>query len=46
VRCDLDELINAHRGQGIEIFWRENMICPTEEQYLEMVGNSMIRFRF
>ncbi|KAI9143072.1 geranylgeranyl pyrophosphate synthase [Paraphysoderma sedebokerense] len=34
-----DELINAHRGQGIEIFWRENLVCPNEEQYLEMVGN-------
>ncbi|KAJ3346519.1 geranylgeranyl pyrophosphate synthetase [Allomyces javanicus] len=34
-----DELVNAHRGQGIEIFWRENMVCPTEVQYLEMVGN-------
>ncbi|KAL7753309.1 geranylgeranyl pyrophosphate synthetase [Sorochytrium milnesiophthora] len=34
-----EELMNAHRGQGVEIFWRENMACPTEEQYLEMVGN-------
>lgn len=33
------ELLNAHRGQGLEIFWRENCICPTEEQYLEMVAN-------
>ncbi|KAI9155922.1 geranylgeranyl pyrophosphate synthetase [Blastocladiella emersonii ATCC 22665] len=34
-----EELVNAHEGQGIEIFWRENAICPTEQEYLTMVGN-------
>ncbi|ORZ32029.1 geranylgeranyl pyrophosphate synthase [Catenaria anguillulae PL171] len=34
-----EELINAHEGQGMEIFWRENLVCPTEDEYLEMVGN-------
>ncbi|KAI9223456.1 geranylgeranyl pyrophosphate synthase [Blastocladiella britannica] len=34
-----EEMINAHEGQGIEIFWRENLACPNETEYLEMVGN-------
>jgi geranylgeranyl diphosphate synthase, type III len=33
------EMINLHRGQGIELFWRDNFICPSEEDYLEMVRN-------
>lgn len=31
------ELLNLHRGQGQDIFWRDSMTCPTEEQYLQMV---------
>lgn len=34
-----DELCNLHRGQGMDLFWRDTMTCPTEEDYLEMVGN-------
>ncbi|KAI9799735.1 MAG: geranylgeranyl pyrophosphate synthetase [Piccolia ochrophora] len=34
-----EELLNLHRGQGMEIFWRDTLTCPTEEDYLEMVGN-------
>ena len=26
-----------HRGQGLDIYWRDNMHCPTEEQYNAMV---------
>ncbi|KAJ1864907.1 hypothetical protein LPJ73_000157 [Coemansia sp. RSA 2703] len=32
-----EELLNLHRGQGMELYWRDTMTCPTEEQYLEMV---------
>ena len=40
-----DELLQLHRGQGLDIYWRENSKCPTEEGYLEMVGNSrLVRF--
>lgn len=35
----MDELINLHRGQGMDLFWRDTLTCPTEEDYLEMVGN-------
>ena len=34
-----DELVNLHRGQGMDLFWRDTLTCPTEEDYLEMVGN-------
>lgn len=31
------ELLNLHRGQGHDILWRDDVRCPTEEQYLKMV---------
>jgi geranylgeranyl diphosphate synthase type 3 len=31
------ELLNLHRGQGHDILWRDDVQCPTEAQYLEMV---------
>lgn len=34
------ELLNLHHGQGSEIHWRDNVTCPTEEEYLVMVSNS------
>ncbi|KAG6049578.1 hypothetical protein E4U17_005835 [Claviceps sp. LM77 group G4] len=34
-----DELVNLHRGQGMDLFWRDTLNCPTEDDYLEMVGN-------
>ncbi|KAL8732540.1 MAG: hypothetical protein Q9181_003930 [Wetmoreana brouardii] len=39
VRIYADELCNLHRGQGMDLFWRDTLTCPTEEDYLEMVGN-------
>lgn len=32
-------MLNLHRGQGMEIYYRDAHICPTEEQYLEIVSN-------
>jgi geranylgeranyl diphosphate synthase type 3 len=34
-----EELVNLHRGQGMDLFWRDTLTCPTEDDYLEMVGN-------
>ena len=31
--------MNLHRGQGIELFWRDTMTVPTEEEYLLMISN-------
>ena len=33
------ELCNLHRGQGMDLYWRDTLTCPSEEDYLEMVGN-------
>ena len=34
-----EELVHLHRGQGMDLFWRDTLTCPTEDDYLEMVGN-------
>ncbi|KAK2736192.1 geranylgeranyl pyrophosphate synthetase [Myotisia sp. PD_48] len=26
-----EELLNLHHGQGMELYWRDSLICPTEE---------------
>ena len=39
VRIFTEELLNLHRGQGMEIYWRDQGVCPTEDEYLEMVSN-------
>lgn len=31
-----EQVLEIHRGQGMEIFWRDNFICPTESEYKEM----------
>ncbi|OKL57729.1 hypothetical protein UA08_07231 [Talaromyces atroroseus] len=35
----VNSLIDLHRGQGMELFWRDSLMCPTEEEYLDMVAN-------
>jgi len=34
-----DELLSLHRGQGLELYWRDALVCPTEEEYISMVNN-------
>ncbi|KAK5632268.1 hypothetical protein RRF57_007982 [Xylaria bambusicola] len=34
-----EELINLHHGQGMDLYWRDSCTCPSEDEYLEMVGN-------
>ncbi|KAF3920770.1 Dimethylallyltranstransferase [Dactylellina cionopaga] len=34
-----EELINLHRGQGMDLFWRDTLTCPSEDDYYEMVSN-------
>ncbi|KAF4302311.1 Polyprenyl synthetase [Botryosphaeria dothidea] len=34
-----EELLNLHRGQGMDLYWRDALVCPTEEEYLIMVSN-------
>ncbi|KNG80406.1 farnesyltranstransferase [Aspergillus nomiae NRRL 13137] len=33
----IEELLNLHRGQGMELHWRETLTCPTEAEYIGMV---------
>ncbi|ODV60006.1 farnesyltranstransferase [Ascoidea rubescens DSM 1968] len=34
-----EEMLNLHRGQGLDLYWRETLTCPTEPEYCEMVMN-------
>ncbi|EFY96952.1 Polyprenyl synthetase-related protein [Metarhizium robertsii ARSEF 23] len=34
-----EELLSLHRGQGMDIYWREASKCPTEEEYFSMVSH-------
>jgi len=34
-----EELLNLHRGQGMDLFWRDTLTCPREHEYLSMVAN-------
>jgi geranylgeranyl diphosphate synthase type 3 len=31
------ELLQLHRGQGMDLHWRDSLICPAEDEYIEMV---------
>ena len=31
-----EQMLELHRGQGMEIYWRDNFRCPTEEEYRQM----------
>ncbi|KAF5377128.1 hypothetical protein D9757_008756 [Collybiopsis confluens] len=37
-----EELLNAHRGQGLDILWRDKVECPTEDEYIDMIKNSVM----
>ncbi|KAJ8653345.1 hypothetical protein O0I10_010996 [Lichtheimia ornata] len=39
VKIYTEELVNLHRGQGMELYWRDTATCPTEEEFIEMVDN-------
>lgn len=31
-----EQLLELHRGQGMEIYWRDNFLCPEESEYKQM----------
>ncbi|KAF9167028.1 geranylgeranyl pyrophosphate synthetase [Actinomortierella ambigua] len=33
------ELLCLHRGQGMELLWRDSLTCPTEQEYIKMVND-------
>jgi geranylgeranyl pyrophosphate synthase len=34
-----EELLHLHRGQGMELFWRETMQPPSIDEYLRLISN-------
>ncbi|KAL8810135.1 MAG: hypothetical protein Q9223_002568 [Gallowayella weberi] len=34
-----EEMLNLHRGQGMDLYWRDTLTLPTEEEYLLMISN-------
>ncbi|KAH9396538.1 Geranylgeranyl pyrophosphate synthase [Tyrophagus putrescentiae] len=32
-----NQLLELHRGQGLDIYWRDSFTCPTEEEYMDMI---------
>ncbi|KAK9471228.1 isoprenoid synthase domain-containing protein [Dipodascopsis tothii] len=34
-----EEMINLHRGQGLDLYWRDTLTVPSEEEYVAMVQN-------
>ncbi|CAJ0760501.1 6792_t:CDS:2 [Entrophospora sp. SA101] len=35
-----EELLNLHRGQGMELYWRDTFTCPTEEEFIGMYADN------
>lgn len=35
-----EQMLEVHRGQGMDIYWRDAVHCPTEEEYKAMVIRS------
>ncbi|XP_050463149.1 terpene synthase-like [Cataglyphis hispanica] len=33
IKVYAEQMLELHRGQGMEIFWRDNCICPSEADY-------------
>ena len=44
MRVFCEELLNLHRGQGQDILWRDQVLCPSEDQYKQMVLDSKSRY--
>ena len=36
-----EELVNLHRGQGMDIYWRDTFSVPTEADCLHMISNKI-----
>ncbi|KAK2717722.1 terpene synthase-like isoform X1 [Artemia franciscana] len=32
-----EQMLELHRGQGMEIYWRDSFSCPSEEEYKEII---------
>jgi len=45
IKLYTEMMVEVWRGQAIEIYWRDNYICPSVQEYLEMVNQSKYRVR-
>jgi len=45
IKLYTEMLVNVWRGQAMDIYWRDNHICPSEEEYLEIIKGSKYRVR-
>ncbi|KAJ3664466.1 hypothetical protein Zmor_000029 [Zophobas morio] len=36
VRVYTEQVLELHRGQGMEIYWRDSFTCPSENEYKQM----------
>ena len=43
IKLYIEMLLEFWRGQAIEISWRDNRTCPSEEEYLDMANRSKNR---
>ncbi|CAG8660725.1 18913_t:CDS:2 [Racocetra persica] len=39
------ELINLHRGQGMELHWRDTLSCPSETEFIEMIRDDYMNLQ-
>lgn len=39
IQVFIEELLMLHKGQGMDIYWRDNSVCPSEQEYIQMVQN-------
>ena len=40
------QMLELHRGQGKDIYWRDSSVCPSEEEYRTMVIQSECTLNF
>jgi geranylgeranyl diphosphate synthase type 3 len=45
IKLFTEMMLEGWRGQAMEVYWRDNHICPSEEEYLEMLKRSKDRVR-
>jgi len=39
IRIFTEELLNLHKGQGMDIYWRDTCTCPSDDEYMEMISH-------
>ncbi|KAJ1364948.1 hypothetical protein KIN20_025145 [Parelaphostrongylus tenuis] len=37
-----EQMLELHRGQGKELYWRDTVTCPTEVEYEEMIVQTFV----